>query len=67
VSRTDLTAPELATFDIVLFLGMLEFAPRRTVRVGDCCVFDCAAIASPAAADYVEIATGRHAPESAGS
>jgi tRNA (mo5U34)-methyltransferase len=43
-------------------LGETEFAARRVVRNGDRCVFDCEAVASPAAAYYMEIATGRRAP-----
>jgi tRNA (mo5U34)-methyltransferase len=44
-------------------LGETELAARRVVRIGDRCVFDCEAIASPAAAYYIDIATGRRAPE----
>jgi tRNA (mo5U34)-methyltransferase len=44
-------------------LGETELAARRVVRTGDRCVFDCEAIASPAAAYYIDIATGRRAPE----
>lgn len=43
-------------------LGETEFAPRRLVRIGDRCVFDCEAMSSPAAACHMEIATGRRAP-----
>jgi tRNA (mo5U34)-methyltransferase len=43
-------------------LGETEFAAKRVVRSGDRGVFDCEAIASPAAAYYMEIATGRRAP-----
>ena len=46
-------------------LGETEFASRRVVRIGDRCIFDCEAIASPAAAYYMQIATGRRAPERA--
>ncbi|MBV8516995.1 MAG: methyltransferase domain-containing protein [Acidobacteria bacterium] len=48
-------------------LGESEFAARRVVRLGDRCVFACEAISSPAEAYYLEIATGRRVPESAGS
>jgi len=44
-------------------LGETEFAARRVVRIGDRCVFDCDAASSPAAAYYLQIATGRRAPE----
>lgn len=44
-------------------LGETEFAPRRVVRIGDRCVFACDTVADPAAAYYMEIATGRRAPE----
>jgi hypothetical protein len=43
-------------------VGEMLFAARRVVRTGDRCVFECEAIASPAAAYYMEIATGRRAP-----
>jgi tRNA (mo5U34)-methyltransferase len=45
-------------------LGETEFMARRVVRIGDRCVFDCEAISSPAAAYYLEIATG-HRPTKA--
>lgn len=48
-------------------LGETEFAARRVVRVGDRCVFACEAIDSPAAAYYMQIATGRLAPEGSNS
>jgi tRNA (mo5U34)-methyltransferase len=48
-------------------LGETEFAARRVVRLGDRCVFACEATSSPAAAYYMQIATGRRAPESATS
>ena len=48
-------------------LGETEFAARRVVRIGDRCVFDCEAIASRAAAYYMEIATEQRAPEGVGS
>ena len=48
-------------------LGETEFATRRTVLLGDRCVFDCEAISTPAAAYYMEIATGRRIPESVSS
>lgn len=48
-------------------LGESEFAARRVVRLGDRCVFACEAISRPAEAYYLEIATGRRVPESAGS
>lgn len=44
-------------------LGETEFAPRRVVRTGDRGVFVCDAVSSPAAAYYMQIATGRRAPE----
>jgi tRNA (mo5U34)-methyltransferase len=44
-------------------LGETEFATRRVVRIGDRCVFACEAMSSPAAAYYMQIATGRRAPE----
>jgi tRNA (mo5U34)-methyltransferase len=44
-------------------LGETELAARRVVRFGDRCLFDCHAASSPAAAYYMEIATGRRAPE----
>ena len=44
-------------------LGETEFAARRVVRNGDRCVFDCEAVESPANKYYMEIATGRRAPE----
>lgn len=43
-------------------LGETEFAARRVIRIGDRGVFDCEAISSPAAAYYMQIATGRRAP-----
>jgi hypothetical protein len=43
-------------------LGETEFAARRVIRIGDRGIFDCEAIASPAAAYYMQIATGRRAP-----
>jgi tRNA (mo5U34)-methyltransferase len=48
-------------------LGETEFATRRVVRLGDRCVFACEAVASPAAAYYMQIATGRRAPEGGNS
>jgi len=44
-------------------LGEAEFAARRVVRIGDRCVFECEATSNPAAAYYMQIATGRQAPE----
>jgi len=44
-------------------LSETEFAPRRVTRIGDRGIFDCDAIATPAAAYYMEIATGRRTPE----
>ncbi|HEV7766871.1 MAG TPA: methyltransferase domain-containing protein [Thermoanaerobaculia bacterium] len=44
-------------------LGETEFATRKVMRIGDRGVFACEAIASPAAAYYMQIATGRRAPE----
>lgn len=44
-------------------LGETEFEARRAVRIGDRCVFACEATSSPAAAYYMEIATGRRAPK----
>lgn len=43
-------------------LGETEFVPKRVVRLGDRCVFACEAVSSPAAKYYLEIATGRRAP-----
>jgi tRNA (mo5U34)-methyltransferase len=43
-------------------LGETEFATRRVVRTGDRCLFTCEATSSPAAAYYMEIATGRRVP-----
>jgi tRNA (mo5U34)-methyltransferase len=43
-------------------LGETEFAAGRVVRIGDRGIFDCQAVASPAAAYYMQIATGRRAP-----
>ena len=48
-------------------LGESEFATRRVVRVGDRGIFACEAVSSPAAAYYMEIATGRRAPAGATS
>jgi len=48
-------------------LGKTEFAARRVVRIGDRCVFACEVISSPAAAYYMQIATGRRAPEGVSS
>jgi hypothetical protein len=48
-------------------LAETEFAPPRVVRSGDRGVFVCEASASPAAAYYLQIATGRRTPESARS
>jgi tRNA (mo5U34)-methyltransferase len=48
-------------------LGETEFAVRRVVRIGDRGLFASEATSSPAAAYYMEIATGRRAPEGAGS
>jgi hypothetical protein len=53
--------------DNLALLGETEFAARRVVRIGDRCVFDCEAIASPAAAYCKEIATGRRALETVSS
>jgi tRNA (mo5U34)-methyltransferase len=44
-------------------LGETEFTAQRVLRAGDRCVFDCQAASGPAAAYYMEIATGRSAPE----
>ena len=44
-------------------LAECEFAARRVVRLGDRGVFACEAISSPAAAYYMQIATGHRAPE----
>jgi hypothetical protein len=44
-------------------LGETEFAVRKVIRTGDRGVFACEAISSPAAAYYMQIATGRRAPE----
>jgi tRNA (mo5U34)-methyltransferase len=44
-------------------LGESEFAARRVVRLGDRCVFACEAVSTPAAAYYMQIATGRRVPE----
>ena len=44
-------------------LGETEFAARRVVRLGDRGIFDCEAMSSPAAAYYMQIATGRLRPE----
>jgi tRNA (mo5U34)-methyltransferase len=43
-------------------LGETEFVARRVIRIGDRCVFACEATSSPAAAYYMQIATGRRAP-----
>jgi len=43
-------------------LGETEFTARRVARIGDRCVFDCEATCSPAAAYYMQIASGRRAP-----
>lgn len=43
-------------------LGETEFASRRVVRIGNRCIFDCDSISSPAAAYYLEIATGSRTP-----
>lgn len=43
-------------------LGETELAARRVVRIGDRCVFDCEVTSSPAAAYYMQIATGSRAP-----
>jgi tRNA (mo5U34)-methyltransferase len=48
-------------------LGETEFAARRVVRLGDRCVFACEATARPAAAYYMQIATGRRAPKGVSS
>lgn len=44
-----------------------EFAARQTTRIGDRCVFACEATSDPAAAYYMQIATGRRTPEGTGS
>jgi tRNA (mo5U34)-methyltransferase len=43
-----------------------EFAPTRVVSWGDRALFACDAVADPAAAYYLEIATGRRSPGSTG-
>ncbi len=43
-------------------LGETEFAATRVVTFGDRGLFDCDAIKTPAAAYYMEIATGRRSP-----
>jgi tRNA (mo5U34)-methyltransferase len=48
-------------------LGETEFAVRRSVRIGDRGLFACEATSSPAAAYYMQIATGRRAPEAISS
>jgi tRNA (mo5U34)-methyltransferase len=48
-------------------LGETEFAARRVARIGDRGVFACEAIASPDAAYYMKIATGRRAPDGSSS
>lgn len=45
-------------------LGETEFATRRVARTGDRCIFACEATSSPAAAYYMQIATGRRTPGS---
>ena len=44
-------------------LGETEFSTQRVVRMGGRCVFACEAVSNPAVAYYMEIATGRRAPE----
>lgn len=44
-------------------LGETEFAMKRVTRIGDRGVFACEATSSPAANYYMQIATGRRAPE----
>jgi hypothetical protein len=48
-------------------LGETEFAVQRVRRFGDRCLFACEATSSPAAAYYMQIATGRRAPGGTGS
>lgn len=48
-------------------LGETEFAARRVVRIGDRGIFDCLAMSSPAAAYYMQIATGRRSSEGVAS
>ena len=43
-------------------LGENELEARRILRIGDRCVFDCEAVSTPAAAYYMQIATGHRAP-----
>ncbi len=43
--------------------GETEFVLRRAVRIGDRCVFACETTQSPVTAYYLQIATGRRAPE----
>jgi tRNA (mo5U34)-methyltransferase len=45
-------------------LGETEFAAQRVVRIGDRGIFVCEAVSGPAAAYYMQIATGRRVPES---
>jgi tRNA (mo5U34)-methyltransferase len=47
-------------------LGETEFAAERVTRFGERCLFACQALSSPAAAYYMQIATGRRAPSPAG-
>lgn len=44
-------------------LGETEFAARRVLRIGDRGIFACEVSSSPDVAYYMEIATGRRAPE----
>jgi tRNA (mo5U34)-methyltransferase len=48
-------------------LAETEFAARRVARTGDRCLFACEATSSPAAAYYMQIATGRRTPEGVSS
>jgi tRNA (mo5U34)-methyltransferase len=48
-------------------LGETEFAARQVTRIGDRCVFACETTSSPDAAYYMQIATGRRAPEGTSS
>ena len=43
-------------------LGETEFAAKRVDRIGDRGIFACEAVSSPAAAYYMEIATGQRVP-----
>ncbi|MCU1348147.1 MAG: hypothetical protein JWO56_1177 [Acidobacteria bacterium] len=48
-------------------LDETEFAVRLVTRIGDRGLFLCEAVSSPVAAYYLEIATGRRAPQGVGS